>query len=89
MHLSEPDTAAGFLELTHARIRWLLSVNHALLPEPAKSQGKRTYRSVTVDGESCEFSEGFTDLHTASYEQILVGTRLCPRRGSIQHRGGA
>ncbi|MOA54352.1 UDP-N-acetyl-2-amino-2-deoxy-D-glucuronate oxidase [compost metagenome] len=34
---------------------------------------KRTYRSITVNGEEMEFSEGFTDLHTTSYQEILAG----------------
>lgn len=73
VHLNQKDTAAGFLQLAHARIRWFLSVNCAHLPELAKSQNQRTFRSITVDGANFEFSEGFTDLHTVSYQQILAG----------------
>jgi UDP-N-acetyl-2-amino-2-deoxyglucuronate dehydrogenase len=40
---------------------------------PPEAQGKRTFRSITIDGESLEFSEGFTDLHTLSYQDILAG----------------
>jgi UDP-N-acetyl-2-amino-2-deoxyglucuronate dehydrogenase len=43
------------------------------LPPEVKDQGKTTYRSITVEGEEIEFSEGFTDLHTRSYEEILNG----------------
>ncbi|MDD4374257.1 MAG: Gfo/Idh/MocA family oxidoreductase [Bacteroidales bacterium] len=32
-----------------------------------------TYRSITVNGEEIEFSGGFTDLHTVSYQNILEG----------------
>ncbi|HAD14428.1 MAG TPA: oxidoreductase [Saprospirales bacterium] len=71
VHLHTHDRAAGYLEFQKARVRWFLSINaHTLPPE---AQGKRTYRSITIDGESLEFSEGFTDLHTLSYQDILAG----------------
>jgi UDP-N-acetyl-2-amino-2-deoxyglucuronate dehydrogenase len=73
VHLRQLDTAAGWLELEQARVRWLLSVDPKKLPKKALSQGQRTYRSITVDGEEVEFSGGFTDLHTLSYEKILQG----------------
>ena len=69
----EPDTAAGFIELEHARVSWFLSIDYNQLPKQAKSEGKRTYRSLTLGGEEIEFSEGFTDLHTKSYHEILHG----------------
>ena len=71
--IHESDQAAGFLKLDKANVDWHLSINADYLPEQAKVSGKRTYRSITVDGEEVEFSEGFTDLHTRSYEQILAG----------------
>ncbi len=73
VHLNRPDCAAGYLEFTNARVRWFLSVNYDYIPEEIKKAGKRTYRSITVDGKEVEFSEGFTDLHTKSYEHILSG----------------
>lgn len=72
-HLLEEDRAAGFLHLERARVRWFLSVNYDLIPEHIKAIGQRTYRSITVEGEEIEFSGGFTDLHTRSYEEILAG----------------
>ncbi len=66
-------TAAGYLEYDRARVRWFLSVNAEHLPESAVTNGQRTYRSITVDGSEIEFSGGFTDLHTVSYQQILDG----------------
>ena len=72
-HMRNADTAAGFLELKNARVRWFLSVNAAYLPPMAKTNGQSTYRSITVDGNEIEFSGGFTDLHTRSYEEILAG----------------
>ena len=73
VHLSEKHRAAGFLELDNARVRWFLSIDSNDLPEDIIAKGQRTYRSITVDGREIEFSGGFTDLHTASYENILNG----------------
>jgi len=73
VHLSEPTKVAGFLELEMARIRWFLSLDRNDLPEAAKANGMTTYRSITINGEEMEFSEGFTDLHTVSYQEILKG----------------
>ncbi len=73
VHLSQPTRAAGFLELEHARVRWFLSLEAADLPQSARSAGKTTYRSITLDNRELEFSEGFTDLHTESYRAILEG----------------
>lgn len=73
VHLSEPTKAAGYLELERARVRWLLSLDSADLPASAKKNGMTTFRSITIANEGVEFSEGFGELHTASYEQILKG----------------
>ena len=72
-HLLKEDRAAGFLHLEKARVRWFLSVNYDLIPEHIKAIGQRTYRSIRVEGNDIEFSSGFTDLHTHSYEEILKG----------------
>jgi UDP-N-acetyl-2-amino-2-deoxyglucuronate dehydrogenase len=71
--IHEADQASGFLKLEKANVNWHLSINADHLPTQATASGKRTYRSITVDGDEVEFSEGFTDLHTRSYEQILAG----------------
>jgi len=55
------------------RVRWFLSIDNNDLPEAVKEKGKRTFRNITVDGEELEFSEGFTDLHTVTYREILKG----------------
>lgn len=73
VHLSEKDKAAGYLELKKARVRWFLSINENSLPEVARLSGKRTFRSLSIEGNEFEFSEGFTDLHTESYRHILQG----------------
>jgi UDP-N-acetyl-2-amino-2-deoxyglucuronate dehydrogenase len=73
VHLSEPNKAAGYLELEKARVRWFLSLDFNDLPDFVKSSGKRTYRSITIDGQEIEFSEGFAELHTETYKEILAG----------------
>jgi UDP-N-acetyl-2-amino-2-deoxyglucuronate dehydrogenase len=73
VHLAEPSKAAGFLELSNARVRWFLSVDYNDLPSKVKESGKRTFRSIVIDGEEIEFSEGFGDLHTQTYSEILAG----------------
>jgi UDP-N-acetyl-2-amino-2-deoxyglucuronate dehydrogenase len=73
VHLSEPNKAAGYLELENARVRWFLSLDYDDIPDVFKLSGQRTYRSITVDGEEIEFSEGFADLHTQTYTEILAG----------------
>jgi UDP-N-acetyl-2-amino-2-deoxyglucuronate dehydrogenase len=73
VHLSEPHKAAGYLELENARVRWFLSLDYDDIPDFFRRSGQRTYRSVTVDGEDIEFSEGFADLHTLTYSEILAG----------------
>jgi UDP-N-acetyl-2-amino-2-deoxyglucuronate dehydrogenase len=73
VHLNEPTRAGGYLEYERARVRWFLSVDAKDLPEAQQASGQRTYRSITIDGEEIEFSGGFTDLHTRSYELILQG----------------
>lgn len=69
----EDDRAAGYLELKRARVNWMLSINEDHLPAELKQKGKRTYRSLRMDGREIEFSDGFTDLHTKSYSEILAG----------------
>jgi UDP-N-acetyl-2-amino-2-deoxyglucuronate dehydrogenase len=73
VHLSQPNKAAGYLELENARVRWFLSLDHNDLPSTAIEKGQRTYRSIIIDGEEIEYSEGFSDLHTLTYKEILAG----------------
>jgi UDP-N-acetyl-2-amino-2-deoxyglucuronate dehydrogenase len=73
LHLSRRDKMAGTVELEWARLRWFLSVDRQDLPAEAAAKGKTAYRSLTIDGEELEFSDGFTDLHTRVYEDILKG----------------
>lgn len=73
VHVSSHDRVAGYIELEQARVRYFLSINADHLPPEAVEAGKRTYRTIMVDGSEFEFSEGFTELHTKSYSEILAG----------------
>ncbi len=73
VHIHTHDRAAGFLEFERARVRWFLSIDANTLPDAIKQKGMRTYRSMTLGGEEIEFSDGFADLHTTSYQEILKG----------------
>ena len=72
VHHRGTDAAAGYLEFAQARVRWVLSINRDHLPAHTPV-GQTTHRSITVEGEEIEFSGGFTDLHTASYQNVLDG----------------
>jgi len=72
LHLRSDDRAAGYLELKRARVRWFLSISASDLPKSVRP-GQTTYRSLKLDGAEFEFSDGFTDLHTRSYREILDG----------------
>ncbi|MCL4144827.1 UNVERIFIED_CONTAM: hypothetical protein GTU68_054692 [Idotea baltica] len=86
VHLHTHDRASGYLEFEKARVRWFLSINYDLIPEKLKINGQRTYRSIIVDGDEIEFSGGFTELHSKSYENILNGNGfgLSDARQSIE-----
>ncbi|USD60287.1 Gfo/Idh/MocA family oxidoreductase [Vibrio sp. SCSIO 43140] len=74
VHFKDEKTASGYLEYERARVRWFLSIDANNLPENAVQGEKMTYRSITIGDEELEFSGGFTDLHTKSYENVLKGT---------------
>jgi UDP-N-acetyl-2-amino-2-deoxyglucuronate dehydrogenase len=73
VHVHEHDRAAGYLEFGRARVRWFLSINEDILPSEVKQKNQRTFRSIAIEGEELEFSNGFTDLHTRVYQDILDG----------------
>jgi UDP-N-acetyl-2-amino-2-deoxyglucuronate dehydrogenase len=73
VHLNTSTKAAGYLEYERARVRWFLSLDVNDVPAEERAKGKRTFRAIIADGESLEFSDGFTDLHTKIYEDILSG----------------
>ena len=73
VHHRDSERAAGLIELPGARVRWFLSIAERDLPEETRRAGKTAYRSLTRDGAEIEFSEGFADLHTRVYEDVLAG----------------
>ncbi len=73
VHYSDPERMSGFLELERARVRWYLSIDPGDLPFQASPGGRTTFRSITIDGQEVEFTEGFTDLHTRVYQETLAG----------------
>lgn len=73
VHVHTHDRAAGYFEFERARVRWFLSINADTLPDEVKAKGLTTYRSITMEGKEIEFSGGFTDLHTLSYQDVLSG----------------
>lgn len=73
LHYATESTAGGYLEYTGARVRWFLSVEERFLPKESLARNEKTYRSIVIDGKEVEFSSGFTDLHTTSYERVLAG----------------
>lgn len=73
VHVLRENKASGYLELEHARVKWYLSIDYNDIPENIKSKGKRTFRTLVINNQEIEFSEGFTGLHTESYRKILSG----------------
>jgi UDP-N-acetyl-2-amino-2-deoxyglucuronate dehydrogenase len=86
LHHADDRRMSGFLELERARVRWFLSVDAEDLPFPVQPGQRSTYRSITIDGQELEFTEGFADLHTRVYEETLAGRgfRIADARPSIQ-----
>ena len=86
VHVMSFDRVAGYLELEKARVRYFLSINAECLPENAVQGEKKTYRTINIDGSEFEFSVGFTELHTKSYQKILAGEgfRISEARNCIQ-----
>jgi UDP-N-acetyl-2-amino-2-deoxyglucuronate dehydrogenase len=85
VHLMQENKAAGMLQLKKANVKWFLSLDKNDLPKQAVDKAIPTYRSITIDEEELEFSGGFTDLHTVSYQSILSGKgfRISESRNSI------
>jgi UDP-N-acetyl-2-amino-2-deoxyglucuronate dehydrogenase len=86
VHLREKNKAAGYLEFENARVRWFLSIDEEDLPAAVKEKNQRTFRAITIDEVALEFSAGFTELHTKSYQKILLneGFGLEAVRSSIE-----
>lgn len=73
VHLHTHDRASGIIRLKKANVRWFLSINEDTLPKSIKDKGKRVFRSIRIDDDELEFSDGFTELHNISYKSILEG----------------
>lgn len=73
VHFSSDTQAGGYLEYEKARVRWFLSIDLNDVPQSLRAAGQRTYRSIAIGGAPLEFSDGFADLHTRSYQEILAG----------------
>jgi UDP-N-acetyl-2-amino-2-deoxyglucuronate dehydrogenase len=73
LHYRDDSKAGGYIEYEKARVRWFLSVDVEDIPAAVREHGKRTYRMLTMNGAEIEFSDGFTDLHTRIYEDVLRG----------------
>jgi len=86
VHMLKDDKASGLLQLKNANVRWFLSVDKNDLPEIAVKNNQATYRSITIDNNEIEFSGGFTDLHTKSYQNIINndGYGISDARASIE-----
>lgn len=74
VHVQQTNKAGGFLQLERANIRWFLSIDYNDVPLEIKEKGQRTFRSISIEKNEFEFSEGFTNLHTISYQHILNGS---------------
>ena len=66
---NNPRKSEGTLYLKNAKVNYYLSLDKNDLPW---SEWK-PYRSIKIDNQELEFSNGFTDLHTKSYQEILDG----------------
>ena len=73
VELKTRDTNSGTLRFKQAKVNWYLSINAENLPQKVKDQGLTTFRALSIEGEDIEFSKGFTDLHTVSYQKFLNG----------------
>lgn len=83
VHHASPTRGGGYLEYDRARVRWFLSIDAKDIPERLSSPGQRTYRSISIDGAELEFSDGFAELHTRSYEEILAGRGFTLQDASV------
>lgn len=84
--IKNKDTNSGSLNLNQANVKWFLSINSDNLPQSYKDKGLSTFRTLSIEGDAIEFSKGFTDLHTVSYQKIINGNGygLLDARNSIE-----
>jgi UDP-N-acetyl-2-amino-2-deoxyglucuronate dehydrogenase len=70
---SSPSLWSGELTLARADVSWRLSVDIDALPVPVRAAGRTTHRAIRIDDQLVNFTEGFADLHTRAYEEVLAG----------------
>jgi UDP-N-acetyl-2-amino-2-deoxyglucuronate dehydrogenase len=70
------NTASGQLLFKNARVNWTLSIDEKDLPATALEKKQAAYRSLNINGRDVDFGDGFSDLHTRSYEEILAGSGI-------------
>jgi UDP-N-acetyl-2-amino-2-deoxyglucuronate dehydrogenase len=89
LHYRDAYKGAGFLEFEKARVKWFVSIDEEDLPAIIRQHHQRTYRLLEINGKPIELSEGFADLHTKLYENILTGKGFCleENRGAIETAG--
>ena len=73
VHYADARKAGGYLELEKANVRWFLSLDRNDLPQAERATGKTSYRLLSIDDQAIEFSDGFTELHSVLYNEILAG----------------
>lgn len=86
IYTNEKEEISGKLILEKAEVNWLLSIDEQKLPQKTKEDGKRVFRSLNIDGATIELTNGFDELHTQVYREILDGNgvHLFETRKSIQ-----
>lgn len=86
VHIHNHDRASGVLQLQRANVKWFLSISADVIPPHIKEKGMRTYRSIQIEEEEFEFSGGFTELHTLSYQEVFNGNgfRISDARKAIE-----
>ncbi len=72
VHRKIGSSVGGMVEYENAVVTWYLSTDARDL----KTLGRENipFRALKIEGEEFDFSSGFNDLHTLSYEQILSGS---------------
>jgi UDP-N-acetyl-2-amino-2-deoxyglucuronate dehydrogenase len=72
VHHLTPSWSSGFMQFKQAHVRWFLSLDADDLPDKVQT-GQTSYRSILIDGKELDFTHGFIDLHTITYQRILSG----------------
>jgi UDP-N-acetyl-2-amino-2-deoxyglucuronate dehydrogenase len=76
LQISTPSRAQGTLELEWASVQWFLSVDAADVPSEPRAPAAAACRRLVIDDEAIDLSEGFSELHTRVYADILAGRGL-------------